>query len=130
MGVARGSLITLNESTKEEILSRNPALGSKPWATLPEDQTKHYRPYPIIGVSILGPVLGSALGIDTPYCMYEVSPLYIGRPFTSYFTYTMAGGVITLPFLIGGLKLPNPDPDANPNPDPDPDVNPNINSDP
>jgi len=89
-----------------EIKTRNPSLTNTQFY-LPSDI---YRPFPIIGVSLVGPhqVMppdDSFLSINRdPFYFLEVTPLYIGNFFSKEITYNFGHGTDCI--LVGGAVEP------------------------
>ena len=99
VGVSQDSHFTWDNTSKLDIISRNPSHAQKDWIIPPHQLG---RPFPILETTLLTPSFALPV-IDNNFTQSEVSPLYVGRPFVSNITYKL--GLQTV--LVGGLIEPH-----------------------
>mmetsp|Transcript_22682 Transcript_22682/g.49684 ORF Transcript_22682/g.49684 Transcript_22682/m.49684 type:complete len:571 (-) Transcript_22682:35-1747(-) len=103
-GVNSTGFATWSPATREEIVSRNPELADASFAYVREG-----RPYPVIGLSLLGPAEMMPFDLKRrAYKMAEATPLYTGLSAASNITYTKRHflGTTTKNNTIGGQVEP------------------------
>lgn len=87
-GVPHDSLFTWDVRTASEAITRNPSLRNRTWV-YPKSTKLRPRPFPIVLTGLFGPVdLETFPLLRREYVQIEVTPLYVGRPFTSNITYS------------------------------------------
>lgn len=107
LGVPRNSVFTWDEETKADILERNPGLAKETWVLPARGPGYVHRPYPIMETTLLGPWKLTPVPIGyREYTQCEVTPLYVGRPYTTNITYMSGAPVETVNTLVGGFVEP------------------------
>lgn len=101
-GIQRDSLLTWDNRSLADALSRNPSLSGRTWLA-----PTRRRPFAFIQTALAGPrELEPYPVLERMYTQAEITALYVGRAATSNITYTTEGSNRTLTLEVGGFVEP------------------------